>query len=91
MTVVPAIGGSMKCELAYPRCGDRSFAPTGERGDVVIVRFADDFFLVGFEHRSDAERFSADAAPGLLPLPATVAIFPLESTLRMWLLFWSAI
>jgi RNA-directed DNA polymerase len=26
------------------------------RGDVVIVRFADDF-LVGFEHRTDAERF----------------------------------
>ena len=28
-------------------------------GDVVIVRFADDF-VVGFEHRDDAERFSAD-------------------------------
>jgi RNA-directed DNA polymerase len=28
-------------------------------GDVVIVRFADDF-LVGFEHRSDAERFYAE-------------------------------
>ena len=29
------------------------------RGDVVLVRFADDF-VVGFEHREDAERFLAD-------------------------------
>ena len=29
------------------------------RGDVIIVRFADDF-VVGFEHREDAERFLAD-------------------------------
>jgi RNA-directed DNA polymerase len=29
------------------------------RGEVVIVRYADDF-LVGFEHRSDAERFHAE-------------------------------
>jgi len=29
------------------------------RGEVVIVRFADDF-VVGFEHRKDAERFWAD-------------------------------
>ncbi len=29
------------------------------RGDVVIVRFADDF-VVGFEHREDAERFLAE-------------------------------
>jgi group II intron reverse transcriptase/maturase len=29
------------------------------RGDVVIVRFADDF-VVGFEHRDDAEQFWAD-------------------------------
>ena len=29
------------------------------RGDVVIVRFADDF-VVGFEHRGDAERFWSD-------------------------------
>ena len=29
------------------------------RGDVVVVRFADDF-VVGFEHRDDAERFGAD-------------------------------
>ncbi len=28
-------------------------------GDVVVVRFADDF-VVGFEHRADAERFLAD-------------------------------
>ena len=26
------------------------------RGDVIIIRFADDF-IVGFEHREDAERF----------------------------------
>ena len=29
------------------------------RGDVVVVRFADDF-VVGFQHRDDAERFWAD-------------------------------
>ena len=29
------------------------------RGDVVVVRFADDF-VVGFQHRGDAERFWAD-------------------------------
>jgi group II intron reverse transcriptase/maturase len=29
------------------------------RGDVVVVRFADDF-VVGFEHREEAERFLAD-------------------------------
>jgi hypothetical protein len=29
------------------------------RGDVIVVRFADDF-VVGFEHREDAERFLAD-------------------------------
>ena len=29
------------------------------RGDVVLVRFADDF-LAGFQHREDAERFLAD-------------------------------
>jgi RNA-directed DNA polymerase len=29
------------------------------RGDVVVVRFADDF-VVGFEHRDDAERFWSD-------------------------------
>jgi RNA-directed DNA polymerase len=29
------------------------------RGDVIIVRFADDY-IVGFEHRDDAERFLAD-------------------------------
>ncbi len=28
-------------------------------GDVIVVRFADDF-IVGFEHREDAERFLAD-------------------------------
>ena len=29
------------------------------RGDVIIMRFADDF-VVGFEHRDDAERFLAE-------------------------------
>jgi RNA-directed DNA polymerase len=40
------------------------------RGDVVIVRFADDL-VVGFEHRDDAERFQAD-------LRARLAEFALE-------------
>ena len=31
------------------------------RGDVIIVRFADDF-IVGFEHREDAERFRDELA-----------------------------
>ena len=29
------------------------------RGDVIIVRFADDF-IVGFEHQGDAKQFLAD-------------------------------
>ena len=29
------------------------------RGEVIVVRFADDF-VVGFEHREDAERFLAE-------------------------------
>jgi RNA-directed DNA polymerase len=33
------------------------------RGDVIIVRWADDF-IVGFEHREDAERFLAGCAAG---------------------------
>src|SRR5947207_12253301 len=32
---------------------------TQAHGDVVVVRFADDF-VVGFEHRQDAERFLAE-------------------------------
>jgi RNA-directed DNA polymerase len=32
---------------------------TQARGDLMVVRFADDF-VVGFEHREDAERFLAD-------------------------------
>jgi group II intron reverse transcriptase/maturase len=32
---------------------------TQARGDVVVVRFADDF-IAGFQHRADAERFLAD-------------------------------
>ncbi len=39
-------------------------------GDVIVVRFADDF-VVGFEHRDDAERFWAD-------LRARLAEFSLE-------------
>ena len=31
------------------------------RGDVIIVRFADDF-IVGFEYREDAERFRDELA-----------------------------
>ena len=34
------------------------------RGDVIIVRFADDY-VVGFEHREDAERFLPIFAAGL--------------------------
>lgn len=34
------------------------------RGDVIIVRYADDF-VVGFEHRADAEQFRADLAARL--------------------------
>jgi len=34
------------------------------RGDVVIVRYADDF-IAGFEHREDAERFLADLSERL--------------------------
>jgi RNA-directed DNA polymerase len=35
------------------------------RGDVIIVRYADDF-IVGFQHRNDAERFQAELAERLL-------------------------
>ncbi len=34
-------------------------APDCSRGDVIIVRYADDF-VVGFQHRADAARFRAD-------------------------------
>ena len=34
------------------------------RGDMIIVRFADDF-VVGFEHRAEAERFKAELAERL--------------------------
>ena len=37
----------------------RRWRQTVARGDVVIVRYADDFVL-GFEHRQEAERFLAD-------------------------------
>ena len=45
------------CSTSGSSNGERRHA----RGDVVIVRFADDF-VVGFEHRDDAERFLARAA-----------------------------
>ena len=31
-------------------------AETDARGDIIVVRFADDF-VVGFQHRAEAERF----------------------------------
>jgi group II intron reverse transcriptase/maturase len=37
----------------------RRWRRTEARGDVVVVRFADDF-VVGFQHREEAERFLAD-------------------------------
>ena len=36
----------------------------GATGDVVVVRYADDF-VVGFQHRSEAERFRSTLAPRL--------------------------
>ena len=36
------------------------------RGDVIIVRFADDY-IVGFEHRRDAQRFIGDLRGRLEP------------------------
>ena len=38
----------------------RSWRPERARGDMIIVRYADDFVL-GFQHRSDAERFLREA------------------------------
>ena len=40
-------------------CGPSGGGRRHARGDVIIVRWADDF-VVGFEHREDAERFLAD-------------------------------
>ena len=40
-------------------CGPTSGEGGYARGDVIIARFADDY-IVGFEHREDAERFLAD-------------------------------
>ena len=37
----------------------RRWRKTHAHGDVIIVRYADDF-IVGFQHRADAERFLAD-------------------------------
>ena len=36
---------------------------TAGRGDVIVVRFADDF-VVGFQHREEAERFLAELREG---------------------------
>lgn len=37
----------------------RQWRKTQARGDIMVVRFADDF-VVGFQHRSEAERFQAE-------------------------------
>jgi len=39
----------------------RQWRRTQTRGDVIVVRFADDF-IVGFQHQSDAERFRNELA-----------------------------
>lgn len=48
----------------------RRWRRTQARGDVIVVRFADDF-IVGFQHRAEAERFLAE-------LRARLAQFKLE-------------
>ena len=57
-----SVGFDAACER-LPALRLRPVGPPVEerhaRGDVVVVRFADDF-VVGFEHRDDAERFWAD-------------------------------
>jgi len=49
------------------------------RGDVVLVRFADDF-LAGFQHRVDAERFLAgrrpESGPPATPAPGVAPVIP---------------
>jgi hypothetical protein len=58
-------GGSISPLLAniYPHYGFDLWAQrlrkTRARGDVIIVRFADDF-IAGFEHREEAEQFLTD-------------------------------
>ncbi len=37
-------------------CGYNQWRNRHARGDVIIVRYADDF-VMGFQHRDDAERF----------------------------------
>lgn len=44
---------------------DQRWRKKQARGDVVIVRYADDF-VVGFEHRTDAERFLAELTERML-------------------------
>ena len=45
---------------------------TQARGNVIITRFADDF-IVGFEHRQDAERFRDELGGRFAPVRAGVA------------------
>jgi hypothetical protein len=40
-------------------CGLRSGARKSQRGNVIVVRYADDLVL-GFQHRADAERFQSE-------------------------------
>ncbi len=39
-------------------------AEAAAKGEVIVVRYADDLVL-GFEHREDAERFSASSGSGM--------------------------
>jgi len=54
-------------------------------GDVIIVRFADDF-IVGFEHRDDTERFLAELRERLVEVERLLRShrWPLQSTLLCW-------
>ena len=45
---------------------------TQAQGDVIVVRYADDF-IVGFEHRTDAERFLGGAARAVREVPPGAA------------------
>ena len=46
--------------------GHRTWRPREARGEMGIVRYADDFVL-GFQYRSDAERFLREATQGSPP------------------------
>ena len=67
-----AAGERVSC-ITSSTCGSSSGGPSHATGDMIVVRYADDF-VVGFQHRHDAERFlrnSGDAdgevRPGLAP------------------------